>query len=288
MLTLSAGSPAPPDFVDDAPTRAAAMTAGLTPPSRHGPQPFASRAACRRCANSSARARPSLIEDFRVARPTARAARKLVHDLARHVDRTLGDLWKHAGMPSRRALLAVGGYGRAELFPHSDVDVLVLLPGDDPLASAEVRDGRRGLHHRLLGHRAGDRLVGAHARRVPGRVDSATSPCRPRCSSRAGSAASRRLFDAFNEAHRAAIDPRAFLRAKTLEMRQRHVKYEGTPYSLEPNCKESPGGLRDLQVVIWVARAAGLGRTWAELAANGLITPFEVAAAAAQRGHAAR
>ena len=55
------------------------------------------------------------------------------------------------------------------------------------------------------------------------------------------------------------MDPKAFLRAKTLEMRQRHQKYEDTPYSLEPNCKESPGGLRDLQVIIWVARAAGLG-----------------------------
>ena len=52
-------------------------------------------------------------------------------------------------------------------------------------------------------------------------------------------------------------------------------KRQGTPYALEPNCKESPGGLRDLQVVIWVARAAGLGRTWRELAATGLITPFE-------------
>jgi [protein-PII] uridylyltransferase len=89
-------------------------------------------------------------------------------------------------------------------------------------------------------------------------------------------AGSRALFDRFSAAHRASVDARAFLRAKTLEMRQRHVKYEGTPYSLEPNCKESPGGLRDLQLVIWVARAAGLGRSWTELAANGLITPFEV------------
>src|SRR5438876_33449 len=74
----------------------------------------------------------------------------------------------------------------------------------------------------------------------------------------------------------AAMDARAFLRAKTFEMRQRQVKYEDTPYSLEPNCKESPGGLRDLQVLTWIARAAGLGRTWSELAANGLLTPFEV------------
>src|SRR3989442_1513745 len=87
---------------------------------------------------------------------------------------------------------------------------------------------------------------------------------------------SRRVFRTFRHANSEAMDPKAFLRAKTLEMRQRHVKYEDTPYSLEPNCKESPGGLRDLQVVIWVARAAGLGRTWSELAAKGLITPFEV------------
>ena len=51
----------------------------------------------------------------------------------------------------------------------------------------------------------------------------------------------RKLFAAFQQARRAkAMDPQAFLRAKTLEMRQRHQKYENTPYSLEPNCKESP------------------------------------------------
>src|SRR5690606_37724446 len=45
------------------------------------------------------------------------------------------------------------------------------------------------------------------------------------------------------------LDPKAFFVAKKLEMRQRHNKFENTPYSLEPNCKESPGGLRDLQVI---------------------------------------
>ena len=99
-------------------------------------------------------------------------------------------------------------------------------------------------------------------------VQTALLEARPVCGNK-------RLFTSFVNAHAAAMDPRAFLRAKMLEMQQRHVKYEGTPYALEPNCKESPGGLRDLQVVIWVARAAGLGRTWSELAAKGLITPFE-------------
>jgi [protein-PII] uridylyltransferase len=58
-------------------------------------------------------------------------------------------------------------------------------------------------------------------------------------------------------------------------MQQRHTKHEDTPYALEPNCKESPGGLRDLQVLIWIARAAQLGSTWKELATSGLITPLE-------------
>ncbi len=53
--------------------------------------------------------------------------------------------------------------------------------------------------------------------------------------------------------------PAAFFQEKMLEMRQRHVKFEDTPYSLEPNVKESPGGLRDLHVVLWTARAAGFG-----------------------------
>jgi [protein-PII] uridylyltransferase len=84
------------------------------------------------------------------------------------------------------------------------------------------------------------------------------------------------VFTTFRHSNTRAMDPKAFLRAKTLEMRQRHQKYEDTPYSLEPNCKESPGGLRDLQVLKWLGRATGLGKTWSALGASGVITPFEV------------
>ena len=58
------------------------------------------------------------------------------------------------------------------------------------------------------------------------------------------------------------MDPAAFYTAKLLELQQRHQKHENTPHSLEPNCKESPGGLRDLQILLWTTKAAGLGRSW--------------------------
>ncbi|HSM20672.1 MAG TPA: [protein-PII] uridylyltransferase, partial [Rubrivivax sp.] len=213
----------------------------------------------------------ALVEQFRRERPTAPAAARLVKALARQVDVTLARLWAHASLPRGAALVAVGGYGRGEMFPYSDVDVLVLLPdAPDP-----------GLHEAAsqfvtacwdIGVETGSsvRTVAecvTEARREV-TVQTALLEARLVCGSRP-------LFRQLQQACDAAMDKRAFLRAKTLEMKQRHVRYEGTPYALEPNCKESPGGLRDLQVVIWVARAAGLGRTWRELAAKGLITPFE-------------
>ena len=216
----------------------------------------------------------ALLQQFTAARPTLVAATRLTRALARHVDTTVAALWAAAALPEHApyaALVAVGGYGRGELFPHSDVDVLVLLPAapDEPQRQAIERFVTScwdigleiGSSVRTL-----PECLAESARDVT--VQTALLESRRVCGAQ-------RLFKQFSQAQAQAMDPRAFLRAKTLEMHQRHVKYEGTPYALEPNCKESPGGLRDLQVVIWVARAAGLGRTWRELASKGLITPFE-------------
>ena len=95
-------------------------------------------------------------------------------------------------------------------------------------------------------------------------------------------AGSRALMKKFDAATKARLDPRAFFRAKRVEMQQRHARYQDTPYALEPNCKESPGGLRDPQVILWMARAAGFGDNWRQVAQAGLLTPSEARATCAR------
>jgi [protein-PII] uridylyltransferase len=225
----------------------------------------------------------ALLAHFRESRATAPAATRLVRALARHVDQTLLELWEHAMMPPGAALVAVGGYGRAELYPHSDVDVLVLLPPGDQLDNARLAGSSNdALKSSIEGFITACWDIGLEIGSSVRTVDECIAESENDVTVQTALLESRylsgskKVFNAFRRAHAAAMDPKAFLVAKTLEMRQRHQKYEDTPYSLEPNCKESPGGLRDLQMVIWVARAAGLGKSWNELAAKGLITPFEV------------
>src|SRR3970282_400189 len=65
--------------------------------------------------------------------------------------------------------------------------------------------------------------------------------------------------------------PTACFKAKRLEQEQRHAKHYDSAYSLEPNLKEAPGGLRDLHVIQWIARASGIGPRWSDLVAHRLI-----------------
>ncbi len=215
-----------------------------------------------------------MIAHFRQSRPTTTAANALIRSLTRHVDATLIELWLHAAMPARAALVAVGGYGRGELFPHSDVDVLVLLP--------QQEDGTDAMRATIEGFITACWDIGVEIGSAVRTIDECVDEAQRDVTVRTAMLESRivfgskRLFDSFRESQAKAFDPLDFFRAKTLEMKQRHVKYEDTPYALEPNCKESPGGLRDLQTIVWVSRAAGFGRTWTEMAAKGLATPFEV------------
>ena len=207
---------------------------------------------------------------------TAPNVRKALLQLSQLADELLKKLWTHAGLGHPLALLAVGGYGRKELFPFSDVDVLVLLPDDCTVHDINTRKERI---ESFIGSCWDVGLeIGSSVRTLAdclaeSEKDVTVQTALLECRLITGDTA---LMQQFQKEFFAALDPKAFFVAKTLEMRQRHTKFENTPYSLEPNCKESPGGLRDLQVILWVAKAAGYGGKWSDLAANGFATPFEI------------
>jgi [protein-PII] uridylyltransferase len=192
--------------------------------------------------------------------------------LARHtqlVDRAVKALWGESGVATEAALVATGGYGRGELFPSSDIDLLVLL-GADP--SEPVREALE----RLIGRLWDTGLeIGHSVRTVEGCVQAAADDITIRTTLLESRflAGSRSLFRHLERS--LEIDPVAFFKAKKLEQEQRHAKHQDSPYSLEPNLKEAPGGLRDLQVIQWIARASGIGRRWTDLVAHKLVQQAE-------------
>ena len=196
---------------------------------------------------------------------------KLLRSLRHSVDSVLARAWQEAGLPPGTALVGVGGYGRGELFPYSDVDLLILLQQAPDAATQEKLEELVQLLWDL-GLEIGHSIRTVDECMVESKADITVQTSLLEARLVCGNA---ELFAQLQQRYAAAMDPQAFFQAKTAEMRQRHAKYEDTAFSLEPNCKESPGGLRDLQVILWVAKAAGLANSWRTLATGGLITLTE-------------
>ncbi len=222
------------------------------------------------------RDKAAVLQSLATSGASTRGLQRTLKRLAALADNLLIALWRQAGLAPQLCLVAVGGFGRGELFPSSDVDVLVLLPaGQSPESSAELQ----GQLERFIGSCWDTGLeIGASVRTLDECLAESGKDITVQTSLLESRriTGDQRLYAEFQKQYEAAMDPQAFLVAKTLEMRQRHTKFEDTPYALEPNCKESPGGLRDLQIILWVARAAGLGRSWDDLARHGLATPLEI------------
>lgn len=194
------------------------------------------------------------------------AAGELLRRHSTLIDRHLRVVWAGHSFPGSLALLAVGGYGRRQLFPHSDIDLLVLLPaGADPQLQQQLESFIGMLWDIGLDVGHSVRTLGQCLELAAQDVTVQTNLLEARLL-----AGNRDLFRRFVKSMRDALDPAAFLQAKELEQQQRHTRYEET--NLEPNLKESAGGLRDLQHILWIARAGDYGKTWRELARRGLIT----------------
>ncbi len=200
------------------------------------------------------------------------ATRPLLMRYRRLVDEVLQSLWTAVQLPATASLVAVGGYGRGDLFPHSDVDVLILLEANPDAATQAAIEHLVGLFWDIgleVGHSVRTVAECLEEARRDVTVQTNLLEARYLCGER-------RLYRDFELAFRAELDPQVFFEAKLLEQDQRHARFNDSAYSLEPNLKESPGGLRDLHNLLWLAQAAGIGRRWSDLAEAGLLNAGEL------------
>ncbi|WP_428087411.1 [protein-PII] uridylyltransferase [Candidatus Thioglobus sp.] len=169
---------------------------------------------------------------------------------ANGVDELLKDIWQDFAMSKKLSLVAVGGYGRSELHLYSDIDLLILIP-----------DSSHQTHQQAVAQfltflwDVG--LEVGHATRdikdCAGVIDD-LSIVTNMLESRLISGPENIFKQMKGIIKLSNWSSQSFLVEKQKEQENRHNKFSNTAYNLEPNIKESPGGLRDIQTVVWVAK----------------------------------
>lgn len=200
---------------------------------------------------------------------------RLLHAHSKLIDQYLRLIWKWLAMPPDLVLVAVGGYGRGELYPRSDIDLLIVLPHEPDEALQQHLQKLIGMLWDVgldVGH-----SIRTVAQCLAESVDITVQTNLLEARRVTGAAS---LFGEMRGALTKNIDPQKFYLSKQQEQAQRYSRFLDADYNLEPNLKESPGGLRDLHTVLWISRACNLGETWRELAAAAIITPLEARAIA--------
>ena len=178
---------------------------------------------------------------------------KLVKQRANFVDEAIRTLWaQNLDIPQAISLLAVGGYGRGELHPYSDIDLLLLIDdslSDKPLESISIFLTQLWDIGLEIGHSV--RSLKECRELAEHDITIATNLLETRLLS--GSPV---LFESLRNltVTNKTWNEKSFYQEKIKEQKERHQKYNDTANNLEPNIKESPGGLRDLHVISWIAQ----------------------------------
>ena len=200
-------------------------------------------------------ARDTLAESF----APGKAIAPFLRQTSDMVDAVLTRLWvEYVGEHSTAALIAVGGYGRGELFPQSDIDVLILTRGT-PEADTASQLERFVTSLWDTGLQIGHSVRTLAECEVLAKEDLTVVTTMMESRYLAGDTGLiADLADIINPS--AMWPPNEFIRGKLGEQQNRHDRYSNTEYALEPNIKSSPGGLRDLQVIEWITlRCFGVG-----------------------------
>jgi len=178
--------------------------------------------------------------------------RDLIHIKSWLMDQLLANLWARFSFNENVSLIAVGGYGRGELHPHSDIDLLILVKTeiDDKLGEALSSFITLLWDLKLdIGHSV--RTIEECIESAKDDVTICTNLLETRTISGPKSllkAVSSRVYS--DEVHTS----KSYFLAKRKEQSARHKKYSGTEYNLEPNLKSSPGTLRDIQTIAWITK----------------------------------
>src|ERR1700724_3068046 len=221
--------------------------------------------------------------DFlRAAHLGGASGQQSVQAYAAFMDGFLATLYRLAVDDARRegltatplVLVALGGYGRGELHPLSDLDLMVIYDGE---MGPFVQRVTQGLLYTLwdLGL-----TVGHSVRSLPDCVAMARTDFASRTSMQEARyvIGDRRLFQRFRKVLAENVyrkDFGQFLETALAERDQRYRKFGGSPYMGEPNVKESAGGLRDLHTAMWLASTKFGARTLRDLLEKGMITERE-------------
>ena len=199
----------------------------------------------------------------------------LVPARARNIDRLLNSIWMQVGLasPCRTCLVAVGGYGRGELHPCSDVDLLILRP--DALARENEERIKRFVATLWdIGLKIGHSVRSVKQCEADARQDLGLATSLMESRLLTGPVA---LFDDLRK--RTGPDhvwpSPAFFEAKRQEQISRHHRFNDTASNLEPNVKEGPGGLRDLHSIAWVAKRHFGTSTLSDLVERAFLTESE-------------
>jgi len=201
--------------------------------------------------------------------------RYLVQARAWFADKILKLLWEEFDWKGKDdiSLIAVGGYGRGELHPHSDIDILILSKNElCPNYAEAVSAFVTQLWDLRLDIGQSVRTIDECVESASDDITIATNLLETRTI--AGNDVLRELLNtrAYSDE---VCSNRAYFLAKREEQRLRHEKYSDTEYNLEPNLKSSPGTLRDIQTIMWITkRHFGLSCT-SELTRYEFLTPDE-------------
>lgn len=198
-------------------------------------------------------------------------ARRYLQGRSQLIDRVLHSLWQALAPDRGACLLACGGYGRRELYPCSDIDLLILLP--EPLTQ-DITERTQTLIAALwdLELTISQSVHSVHQSLLAAHTDLALQTSWLEARRLAGSPA---LHEQFQQGLRSGLKTRLFFAAKCREQSERQRRFDDSAANLEPNCKDGPGGLRDLHTLRWLGLAAGLPQGWAALVRQHLLTASE-------------